>query len=75
MDWSALSPDSNPIEHVWDVLLEVYFGKKPQTLRQLENALLEEWSQILHPVIQNLIRSFPHPCAALVGAHGGHTPY
>jgi hypothetical protein len=20
MDWSALSPDSNPIEHVWDVL-------------------------------------------------------
>jgi hypothetical protein len=77
MDWPALSSDSNPIEHVWDVLQRHISARnlQLQTLRQLENALLEEWSQILHPMIRNPIRGFPRRCAALVAAHGGHTQY
>ncbi|GFV58355.1 transposable element Tcb2 transposase [Trichonephila clavipes] len=42
IDWPACSPDMNPIEHVWDAL-----GRRvaPQTLQELETALLEEWTE------------------------------
>ncbi|GFX59916.1 transposable element Tcb2 transposase [Trichonephila clavipes] len=54
MDWSAYSPDLNPIEHVWDAL-----GRRiaahlhhPENTEQLKQMLIEEWAllpqQILH---------------------------
>ncbi|GFW55508.1 transposable element Tcb2 transposase [Trichonephila clavipes] len=48
MEWSACSPDMNPIEHVWDALRRQIAGRKPppQTLQEQERALLEEWDRI-----------------------------
>jgi hypothetical protein len=45
------------------------------TLLELENALLEEWRQILQENIRRLIRSMPRRCAALIQARGGPTKY
>ncbi|GFW54093.1 transposable element Tcb1 transposase [Trichonephila clavipes] len=44
MEWPACSPDMNPIEHVWDALGRRVAGRQPppQTLQELERALLEE---------------------------------
>ncbi|GFU35252.1 SCAN domain-containing protein 3 [Trichonephila clavipes] len=44
MEWPACSPDMNPIEHVWDALGRRVAGHQPhpQTLQELEKALLEE---------------------------------
>ncbi|GFS62884.1 transposable element Tcb2 transposase [Trichonephila clavipes] len=44
MEWPAYSPDMNPIEHVWEVLGRRVAGHQPppQTLQELERALLEE---------------------------------
>ncbi|GFV24664.1 transposable element Tcb2 transposase [Trichonephila clavipes] len=43
MEWPACSPDMNPIEHVWDALGRRVAGRQPppQTLQELERALLE----------------------------------
>ncbi|GFX02798.1 transposable element Tcb2 transposase [Trichonephila clavipes] len=48
MEWPACSPDMNPIEPVWDALGRRVAGHQPppQTLQELERALLEEWDRI-----------------------------
>ncbi|GFT32428.1 transposable element Tcb2 transposase [Trichonephila clavipes] len=52
----------NPIEHVWDSLGRRVTGRQPppQTLEELERALLEEWVRISQLVINSLIDSMPH---------------
>ncbi|GFW21065.1 transposable element Tcb2 transposase [Trichonephila clavipes] len=48
MDWSAYSPDLNPIEHVWDMLDRRIAARQPPLtcLLELWRALLVEWSNI-----------------------------
>ncbi|GFV29282.1 transposable element Tcb2 transposase [Trichonephila clavipes] len=61
MEWPACSPDMNPIEHVWDALGRRVAGHQPppQTLQELERALLEEWDRIPQLVINSLFDSMP----------------
>ncbi|GFV95735.1 transposable element Tcb2 transposase [Trichonephila clavipes] len=61
MELLACSPDMNPIEHVWDALGRRVAGRQPppQTLQELERALLEEWDRIPQLVINSLIHSMP----------------
>ncbi|GFW23157.1 transposable element Tcb2 transposase [Trichonephila clavipes] len=51
MEWPACSPNMNLIEHVWDALGRQVAGRQPppQTLQELERALLEEWDRIPPP--------------------------
>ncbi|GFW78223.1 transposable element Tcb2 transposase [Trichonephila clavipes] len=77
MEWPAYSPDMNPIEQVWDALGRQVAGRQPppQTLQELERALLEEWDRILQLVINSLIDSMPQRCSTLLEVRGNHTPY
>ncbi|GFS60713.1 transposable element Tcb2 transposase [Trichonephila clavipes] len=77
MEWPACSPDMNPIEHVWDALERRVAGRQPppQTLQELERALLEEWDRILQLVSNSLIDSMPQRCSTLLAVRGNHTPY
>ncbi|GFX90955.1 transposable element Tcb2 transposase [Trichonephila clavipes] len=61
MEWPACFPDRDPIEHVWDALGRRVAGHQPppQTLQELERALLEEWDRIPQLVINSLIDSMP----------------
>ncbi|GFX20658.1 transposable element Tcb2 transposase [Trichonephila clavipes] len=61
MEWQTCSPDMNPIEHVWDSLGRRVAGRQPppQTLQELERALLEEWDKIPQLMINSLIDSMP----------------
>ncbi|KAH0821294.1 hypothetical protein GEV33_001496 [Tenebrio molitor] len=72
LDWPARSPDCNPIEHVWDKLGRSIKARRnrPQTLNQLLEALNEEWEQMDHAVIQELILSMPRRMAAVIQAGG-----
>lgn len=77
MEWPACSPDMNPIEHVWDALGRRVAGRQPppQTLQELERALLEEWDRIPQLMINSLIDSMPQRCSTLLAVRGNHTPY
>ncbi|GFY28323.1 transposable element Tcb2 transposase [Trichonephila clavipes] len=61
MEWPACSPDMNPIQHVWDALRRRVAGRQipPQTLQELERALLEEWDRIPQLVINPLTGYLP----------------
>ncbi|GFX55424.1 transposable element Tcb1 transposase [Trichonephila clavipes] len=77
MEWTACSPDLNPIEHVWDILgRRIAARPRPHaTVRDLEIALLEEWNSIPQSLIDNLIASMANRCAAILAVRGDHTPY
>ncbi|GFT13263.1 transposable element Tcb2 transposase [Trichonephila clavipes] len=77
MEWSACSPNMNRIEHVWDALGRRVAGRQPppQTLQELERALLEEWDRIPQLVINSINDSMPQRCSTLLAVRGNHTPY
>ncbi|GFW48896.1 transposable element Tcb2 transposase [Trichonephila clavipes] len=77
MEWPVSSPDMNPIEYVWDALGRRVAGHQPppQTLQELERALLEEWDRIPQLVINSLIDFMPQRCSALLAVRRNHTPY
>ena len=56
MVWPALSPDLNPIEHLWDVLGRRIRANHPQpvNLQGLLNVLQIEWAAIPQATICNL---------------------
>ncbi|GFW71509.1 transposable element Tcb2 transposase [Trichonephila clavipes] len=62
MEWPAYSPNMNPTEHVWDTLGRRVAGRQPppQTIQDLERALLEELDRIPQLGINSLIDSMPH---------------
>ena len=44
--WPAMSPDLNPIEHLWRDLKTSVGRRHPPNLRHLEQLAKEEWSKI-----------------------------
>ncbi|GFX37199.1 transposable element Tc3 transposase [Trichonephila clavipes] len=77
MDWTAYSPDLNPIEHVWDMLGRRIAARQPPPtcLPELRKALLDEWCNIPQDQIDHLILSVPRRCKACIASSGRHTPY
>lgn len=77
MDWSARSPDLNPIEHMWDMLSRRVRRRPhpPENVQNLTNALVQEWQAIPQNDIRRIIRSMSRRCQEGVNARGGHTSY
>ncbi|GFV32916.1 transposable element Tcb2 transposase [Trichonephila clavipes] len=77
IEWPACSPDMNPIEYVWDALGRRVAVRQPppQSLQELERALLEEWDRIPQLVINSLIDCMPQRGSTLLAVRGNHTPY
>jgi transposase len=77
MDWPARSPDLNPMEHMWDALGRAVRGRliSPETLQQLSEALIEEWTAIPEQYVQNSILSMNRRCRAVIKGRGGNTRY
>ncbi|GFX92438.1 transposable element Tc3 transposase [Trichonephila clavipes] len=77
IDWSAYSPDLNPIEHECDMLGRRIAASQPPPicLPELWRALLNEWCNIPQDQIDNLIFSMPRRCKACIALSGRHTPY
>ena len=68
LPWPAVLEDMNQIEHIWD-----YLGRKVRAkgnvhnLRDLENALIQEWNNI-----RRYVRSMRGRLAACINSRGGH---
>ena len=77
MEWPPRSPDCNPIEHVWDHLQRQLYNRQhqPQNLKELAEALREEWQGLDQEFLRSLILSMPRRVQAVLRARGGPTKY
>ena len=77
LDWPARSPDLNPIEHAWDMLQKAISFRQvqPATVRELREALIEEWAQLPLHKLRRLIGGVRRRCQAVINVHGHHTRY
>ena len=77
MEQPSLSPDVNPIEHLWDELGRAVRSRNnpPLNLQQLRQTLVEEWNLIPRNRLVTLVESMPRRLADIISANGGHTRY
>ena len=81
MPWPARSPDLNPIENLWGILVRcVYFDgngsfRQFETVEQLTTTLLASWDEISTSTCENLINSMPNRIFQLIKVDGKSTKY
>ena len=77
LDWPSRSPDLNPNEYIWDELGRCVRQQvnPPQTLGDLERALVEQWRRLPQAVFTNVLRSTRRRCVAVRDARDGHNRY
>ncbi|KAF0748124.1 hypothetical protein AaE_007457 [Aphanomyces astaci] len=73
----ALSPDLNPIENLWGILVRGIYagGKQYHSVEALILAIKHEWSKIDVAIMQRLVDSMPRRCVAVIESNGALTPY
>ncbi len=45
MDWPSMSPDINPIEHLWDILKWKVEERKVSNIHQVRDVIMEKWKR------------------------------
>ena len=77
MPWPAMSPDMNPIEHVWDFNGRKINQHNPkcQNIDELRTAILQEWQQFPQELLRRLVQSMTRQVTELHNKRGGYTRY
>ena len=75
LEWSSQSPDLNPIENLWRDLGETVRSARCHNLNELQQTLVNEWSQIPVRRFQRLIRSMHNWIRTVIQARRGYTKY
>ncbi len=75
MDWPSMSPDLNPIEHLWGILKQKVEEHKVSNIHQLRDVVMEEWKRNPVATCEALVNSVPKRVKAVLENNGGHTKY
>ncbi len=57
MDWPSMSPDLNPIEHLWGILKQKVEERKVSNIHQLCDVVMEEWKRTPVATCEALVNS------------------
>jgi len=77
LDWPACSPDLNPIENLWGIMVRRIYenGKQYSCVIELKEAIKATWKEIEPGIIQKLVGSMPSRIFSVIQNSGGHTKY
>ncbi len=75
MDWPSMSPDLNPIEHLWGILKQKVEERKVSNIHQLRDIIIEEWKRSPAATCEALVNSVPKSVKTVLENNGGHTKY
>ena len=75
MDRPSMSPDLNPIEHLWGIIKWKVEVCKVSNIHQIRDVVMEEWKSIPMATCEALVISMPRRVKAVLDNDGGHTKY
>ncbi len=75
LDWSANSPDLNPIENLWVIVQRKMRDTRPSNADDMKAAIKATWASITPEQCYKLIASMPRRIDAVIHAKGGPTKY
>ncbi len=75
MDWPSMSPDLNPIEHLWGILKWKVDERKVSNTHQLCDVVMDEWMRTPAATCEALVNSMPKWVKAVLENNVGHTKY
>ncbi len=70
----SMSPDLNPIEHLWGILKWKVDERKVSNI-QLRDDVMKEWKRTPVATCEALVNSMPKRVKAVLENNGGHTKY
>ena len=75
LPWPSLSPDMNPMEHVWALLKIKVADRRPTSAEELTRAIKEEWKDLPQELASNLMNGMSRRINSLIEANGDYTMY
>ena len=77
MSWPARSPDLNPMENLWGIMVQRVYdgGKQYATLAELKVALKKAWDDIDQKTLDDLLASMPNRLKECIERKGMKTRY
>lgn len=77
MVWPSKSPDLNPIENLWGIIVRNVYanGKQYNNKEDLKAAILTAWDNIPLSQLQTLINSMNNRCFEVIRLAGNKTKY
>ena len=70
-----MSPDLNPIEHLWGILKQRVGVRKVSNIRKLRDVVIEEWKNIPVATCEALANSMPRRVKAVLDNDGSYIKY
>ena len=70
-----MSPDMNPIEHVWYYMKRKIRARNVYNVHLLRDAIAQEWDQLLARFLRKLVASLRKRSTELIRVNGGYTHY
>lgn len=77
LDWPARSPDLNPMENLWGILVRDVYADCRQfdNVNQLKEAIQKAWDRVPLDQLARLVSSMPNRMIQLIERHGKVTNY
>lgn len=77
LEWPARSPDLNPMENLWGILVRKIYaeGKQYATIDELKAAISKAWENIEKSVLENLTVSMTNRIFQVINRNGKVTDY
>jgi hypothetical protein len=67
-----MSPDLNPIEHLWGILTRSVYahGRQYSSQEALRTAISKAWRELDPSILDNLLNSMPKRCKSILERKG-----
>ena len=71
------SPDLNPIEELWGLIVATVYegGRQYSAISELKNVILEAWEKMPSVQLQKLFDNMPSQVFEVIKANSGSTKY